>query len=121
MTQPQADASQGRELRRVKIAKIYRGIAIALAALAGAVVFLYLYLTLEYSLTLPREPVLNRVIPYNYHGLVVYLTSAEDKLLLVLFYSQFIFGIGAGLFFEGYRKASRPARRAALNEGIDHG
>jgi hypothetical protein len=78
-----------------------RPLALLLAlAFIGASV-LTLYLPYEYASTLPREPVPNagRIISLNNHGVIVYLTNAESRMLALTLYAQFVFGIGASLLF----------------------
>ena len=75
--------------------------AVAFGLLAGAVIVFaigYAGLATHYFYTNPHapDPATGRMQPYNYHGIVIYLSSAEQQRLDFFAYLPFVmFGTGA--------------------------
>jgi len=66
--------------------KVWRFLGYGLIAAAVPVQAVWLYLFLYFANTDPRSPSDGYVIPLNNHGMVAYLTRAQDDLLTWISY-----------------------------------
>jgi hypothetical protein len=71
-------------------------------ALFAATMLTSWYLPLYFGHTRPKEPTFDHTIPLNNHGTIVFLTPAEDWLLVLNFYGSFATFVFAGFLLKPY-------------------